>query len=103
LRSATKAGLIDEVSVADVPNMAQLYPNFMPLGGYGLPFCIGHRADLKGARRRRRRLSDLANPELKGRRHIQSRGVGGSCLISLAEANGGNIEIWTLDSQSSRK
>jgi maltose-binding protein MalE len=38
LRSATKAGLIDEVSVADVPNMTQLYPNFMPLGGYGLPF-----------------------------------------------------------------
>ena len=96
LRSATKAGLIDEVSVADVPNMTQLYPNFMPLGGYGLPFFASVTAltyNKEHVKTPPQALSDLANPELKGRVGIFNlESVGGVVsLISLAEANGGSI------------
>ena len=97
LRAATKAGLIEEVSAADVPNMAQLYPNFIPLGGYGLPFFASVCAlayNKEHVKTPPQALSDLANPELKGRVGIFNlESVGGVVsLISLAEANGGSIQ-----------
>jgi putative spermidine/putrescine transport system substrate-binding protein len=97
LRSATKAGLIEEVSAADVPNMAQLYPNFMPLGGYGLPFFASVTAlayNKEHVKTPPQALSELANPALKGRVGIFNlESVGGvGNLIALAEANGGSIK-----------
>jgi putative spermidine/putrescine transport system substrate-binding protein len=97
LRSAAKAGLIEEVSAADVPNMTQLYSNFIPLGGYGLPFFASvcalaynteHVKTPLGA------LSDFARPDLDGRVGIFNlESIGGVVsLISLAEANGGSID-----------
>jgi len=97
LRSAAKAGLIEEVSIADVPNMAQLYPNFMPLGGYGLPFFASVTAltyNKEHVKTPPQALSDLANHELKGRVGIFNlESVGGVVsLIALADANGGSIQ-----------
>jgi putative spermidine/putrescine transport system substrate-binding protein len=97
LRAAAKADLIEEVSAADVPNMAQLYPNFIPLGGYGLPFFASVCAltyNKEHVKTPPQALSDLANPELKGRVGIFNlESVGGVVsLISLADANGGSIQ-----------
>ena len=97
LRSAAKAGLIEEVSTADVPNMTQLYSNFMPLAGYGLPFFASVCAlayNTEHVKTPLHALSDLARPDLKGRVGIFNlESIGGVVsLISLAEANGGSID-----------
>lgn len=96
LRSAKDAGLIEPVTAVEVPNLAQLYPNFVPLGGYGLPFFASVTAlayNKDHVKDPPRALSDLANPEFKGRVGIFNlESVGGvDNLISLANANGGSI------------
>lgn len=97
LRSAVKAGLIDKVSATDVPDMSQLYPNFMPLGGYGLPIFASVTAltyNKDHIKTPPQSFSDFAKPEFKGRVGIFNlESVGGVVnLIALAEANGGSIK-----------
>jgi len=96
LRAAAKAGLIEEVSAAEVPNMAQLYPSFMPLGGYGLPVfasVIPLAYNKEHIKTPPQSLTDLAKPEFKGRVglfNLESVGMVVT-LINLAAANGGSI------------
>ena len=97
LRSAVKANLFEEVSGTDVPNIGQLYPNFMPLKGYGLPIfasVIPMAYNKVRVKNPPTSLADLSNPEFKGRVGIFNlESVGGVVnLIALAEANGGSIQ-----------
>jgi putative spermidine/putrescine transport system substrate-binding protein len=97
LRSAVKADLFEKVSAVDVPNMGELYPNFMPLEGYGLPIfasVIPIAYNKTRVKNPPTSLSDLGNPEFKGRVGIFNlESVGGVVnLIALAEANGGSIQ-----------
>jgi spermidine/putrescine-binding protein len=91
-----EAGVLDEVTEKDVPNVKKVIPQLREFGNYGLPFSIASvvlTANKKQLKALPASFKDLSKPEYKGRVGlITLESTGGVLtLVALAEANGGGV------------
>jgi spermidine/putrescine-binding protein len=91
-----EAGVLEEITVRDVPNAAKVYPQMREFGNYGLPFSIASvvlASNRKHVKTAPKSFKDLARPEYKGRVALISlESTGGVLtLMALAEAAGGGV------------
>lgn len=91
-----KAGVIQQVSEAEVPELKRVRPQFRQFGSFGVPFTTSAVIPLYNTAHTApvATFSDLGRPNLKGKVAFQnpSSTAGALTLVALAEENGGSID-----------
>ncbi|MEH2477970.1 putative spermidine/putrescine transport system substrate-binding protein [Nitrobacteraceae bacterium AZCC 2146] len=95
---AVKAGICEELTVAELPNLADVYPQF--IDGYAkqgvgidfISFGLIHRTDSKLAKPVS--WMDLFKPEYKGKIAIPTLSISGGVqfLLTMAQLHGGSVD-----------
>ncbi|WP_271554929.1 extracellular solute-binding protein [Bradyrhizobium sp. CCBAU 45394] len=90
------AGIIEEIKVAEVPNVKRILEGFREFGEYGVPFSVASVVPVYNSKYIKQPLtsySDIARADLAGRAVIMAPATYGSLLtlLGMAEENGGSI------------
>ncbi|MGE0716943.1 MAG: extracellular solute-binding protein [Alphaproteobacteria bacterium] len=91
-----EAGVLEQVTPAEVPGAARVFPQMREFGNYGLPFSIAsvaliaNRTHIKNPPKS---IRDLAKPEYKGKVALISLESSGGILslMAMAESAGGGV------------
>jgi putative spermidine/putrescine transport system substrate-binding protein len=92
----TKAGVVEEVKLSDVPNLKRILPGFREFGNYGVPFSVASVIPVYNSKHIKQPMtsySDIARPDMKDRIVVPTPVSTGNTLMLLAisEENGGSV------------
>ncbi|BBK30089.1 spermidine/putrescine-binding protein [Stella humosa] len=91
-----EAGVLEEITAAEVPATARVFPQLREFGNYGLPFSIASVALVSNrnlVKTPPKSIKDLARPEYKGKVALISLESSGGILslMAMAESAGGGV------------